>query len=123
MPEMRVLLDACGGYATEEALRAVRADVAHMLRIRPSMPDREVLALASAEDRLLITLDRKISDLVFVHALPHAGVLLVREPDLVPAERARLIANVVRSSYADMVGRFSTLSGGRLRMHKGPAPG
>ncbi len=118
MREVRVLLDACVGYDLEEALTELGGDVAHMLRISPSMPDRQVLALATSMERLLITLDVRFSDLVFVHGMPHAGVLLVREPDLVPARRALLVRDIIQTHYPTMVGHFSTLSRGRLRIHR-----
>ena len=118
MREMRILLDACVGYDVESVLTELGADVAHMLRISPSMPDRQVLALATDTNRLLITLDVRFSDLVFVLGLPHAGVLLVREPGLVPARRAILVCDILQAHYPSMVGRFSTLSRGRLRIHQ-----
>jgi len=121
MPEIRGLLDACVGYVTETALVAVGPDVATMLTIQPEMPDAQVLSLANRENRLLITLDRKISDLVFVHGLPHAGILLVREPHLPGSERAGLTPDVVKRRYTEMLGRFSSLCGGRLRIHRGRA--
>jgi predicted nuclease of predicted toxin-antitoxin system len=48
------------------------------LENRPGSPDREVLAVAEREQRILITNDLDFGELVFRHAIPHAGVILFR---------------------------------------------
>ncbi len=40
--------------------------------------DREVLAIAQREQRILITNDRDFGELIFRQRLPHAGVILFR---------------------------------------------
>lgn len=112
------MLDACVGRATERALEAVGADVLHVLDVDPRMDDRDVISLANSEDRLLITLDRRLSALVFVEGLQHAGVLLIREPTLSAGERAELTAAVLRDRNDELMGNFSALANGRLRIHK-----
>ena len=119
---MRILLDACVGYRTKRALEAVGADVAHMLEIDPPASDPGVIATALREERLLVTYDRRISALIFVEGLSHGGILLVRDLDLSPDERAELTARVVRAAYEELLGHFSTVSRGRLRIHRGDGP-
>jgi predicted nuclease of predicted toxin-antitoxin system len=65
------------GYQTQRALEAIGADVAHMLDIKPSAKDPEVISTALRDERLLVTYDRRLSALIFVERLQHAGVLLV----------------------------------------------
>jgi predicted nuclease of predicted toxin-antitoxin system len=46
----------------------------------PGLPDEEVLAIAVAESRILITNDRDFGDLIFRQHQPHAGVIYLRFP-------------------------------------------
>ena len=48
--------------------------------------DEEVLALARAEGRIVISEDKDFGALVFRRKLPHAGVLLLRLPHSLPAD-------------------------------------
>ena len=63
--------------------------------------DPEVLDYAFAEDRILVTANirdfEKFASLVEVHA----GIVMVREGDLLVAEQIDLIANVVRALIAE----------------------
>jgi predicted nuclease of predicted toxin-antitoxin system len=56
----------------------VSSVVSHPPRGRP---DDAVLALAVAENRILLTNDRDFGELVFRQHLPHSGVLLLRLKD------------------------------------------
>ena len=46
-----------------------------------AIADEEVLAIAVAEDRVLITNDRDFGELVFRLSLPHRGIILFRLGD------------------------------------------
>jgi len=89
-----------------------------MLQIDPPARDPDVIATALREGRLLVTYDRRLSALVFVEGLRHGGILLFRDLDLTPDERAQLTARVIRDRYEELLGHFSTVSGGRLRIHQ-----
>src|SRR5262245_60196922 len=56
-----------------------------------SIADREVLALAVAEQRIVVTRDLDFVDLVFTQRLPHAGVLVYKlSSQAYPFKLARL---------------------------------
>lgn len=42
------------------------------------MPDVEVLQMAAADRRVVVTSDKDFGELVFVHAIPCPGVVLIR---------------------------------------------
>lgn len=73
---MKFLLDAC---VDSRGLRALligrRHDVASAARVGPNTPDDLLLALAAQERRVLITSDKDFGVLVFVHRIPHAGIV------------------------------------------------
>ena len=80
------------------------------------LSDREVLRLAHAEQRILITNDRDFGDLVFREGVPHAGVIYLRFP--LDSSADQKIAGVLeflatRPSY---VGKFVVLSPGGVRV-------
>ncbi len=54
-----------------EALTGQGRDVPSALEAMPRAPDDELLAVALAEERILITEDRGSGELVFVRRLPH----------------------------------------------------
>ena len=60
-------------------------DVTRVARHYPAgLPDRDILATAYREQRILVTQDRDFGELVFVRLLPYAGVILLRLGPLVP---------------------------------------
>ena len=70
-----------------------------------SLEDREVLAIAFREDRLLITRDNDFGRLVVQDALPHAGVILLRfRRYLLDLQQARL--RHVFSDFSRQLDRF-----------------
>lgn len=97
------------------ALRDASHDVLWIRDRHRSMPDEQVLALASREQRILVTGDKDFGDLVFVerHPAPH-GVILVRAADAQPPDLGRLVVDALAQEI-EWSGFFSVLGGGRLR--------
>ena len=60
-----------------------------------------MLELAASENRVLITIDTDFGELVYLHDLPHAG--LVRLPD-VPAERRIALMAAVIDHHGQALG-------------------
>ena len=76
---MRFLLDQSAdarlvAWLTQRGHDAVRIGHDHP----PGLPDEEVLAIATREERILITDDRDFGELVFRRRHPHAGVIYLR---------------------------------------------
>ncbi|HEY5476000.1 MAG TPA: DUF5615 family PIN-like protein [Tepidiformaceae bacterium] len=76
---MRFLLDESADLRLADYLLRFGHDVTSVVRdYQLAMKDRDVLATAAAEDRVLITNDRDFGELIFRHGLDHAGVILFR---------------------------------------------
>jgi predicted nuclease of predicted toxin-antitoxin system len=74
---VRFLLDESVNFPAAAFLQQLGHDVTAIAREYPhGLADREVLALAHREQRILLTNDRGFGDLVFREALPHAGIIL-----------------------------------------------
>src|SRR5262245_41123777 len=76
---MRFLLDQSaeariGTFLISRGYDATRVGKDHP----PGLPDEDVLAIAVAEDRILITNDRDFGNLIFRQGHPHAGVIYFR---------------------------------------------
>src|SRR5262249_10194278 len=76
---MKVLFDQNFDPRPLPPLRAADHDVTVIaLEYPPGLPDREVVAIAQREGRLLLTHDRDFGDLVVHDQLPHSGVIYLR---------------------------------------------
>lgn len=78
--------------------------------------DEVVLALARAEQRLVVTFDKDFGELAFRSRLPaEAGIVLLRMA-AVSAQRIADVAVAVLESRADWAGHFSVIEDDGLRM-------
>ena len=75
---LRFLVDVGVGRGAERALADDGHDVVSVRDRDPSLADDAILALAAAEGRIVLTMDRDFGALVFQSSRPQAGVLLLR---------------------------------------------
>lgn len=83
----------------------------------PGLPDRDVLAIAHREQRILITYDKDFGDLIFQHQLLHAGVILLRLSWDAPAQQVIGALEQLLVNHQDELDRFLvvTRQGVRVR--------
>ena len=72
---MRLLLDTCISGHAAEMLRAHSHDVVWTGEWEHDPGDEQILALAFAENRILITLDKDFGELAIVRQRPHSGII------------------------------------------------
>ena len=102
------------------ALREAGHDIAWVRIDAPGSPDRDVLAKAVHENRILLTFDKDFGELAWRAGLPaNAGIVLFRIPMPSPADAGPAIANIIRSRE-DWAGHFSVVEPGRIRMRPLP---
>ena len=81
--------------------------------------DRALLELAESGDRVLITIDTDFGELIYVHDIPHAGLL--RLPDVPVEQRIALVSEVIENHRQALEDRaVVTLRGGRIRISQPP---
>jgi predicted nuclease of predicted toxin-antitoxin system len=98
------------------ALRARGHDVMWVRTEAPGISDEQVLALAVAEQRLLITFDKDFGELAFKHRLAAtSGIVLFRLEPSSPSRIATVAAHVLESR-TDWAGHFSVVEETRIRM-------
>jgi len=116
---LRCLLDQSADARLVAFLRSLGHDVVRVgADFAPGMPDREVLALAQREGRILITDDRDFGELVFLHGRPHHGVIYLRL-----GEDAKLTTKIDRLGYvlthhAGDLDQFVVVTPGRVRVRR-----
>ena len=90
---MKFLLDVNVGSTIARALTLAGHDVVRAAQVDARAEDRDVLALAVAAGRVLVTYDRDFGELVFARqlALPPAVIYIRYEPEDVGATVARLL--------------------------------
>jgi len=79
------------------------------------LPDREVLAIANAEGRILLTNDRDFGELAVDQQLPHSGIIYLRLRRTSAATKLeRLLA--VLTEFADQLDRFLVVTEHEVRI-------
>jgi len=112
------LIDVGVGKKVESHLADHGHDVKPVRSINPSMSDRDMIRLAGAEDRMVITMDKDFGELVHHSGEAHCGVLLLRMEDATGSEKARVVAEIMRR-YSDAIqGRFCVYQNGILRVRR-----
>ena len=113
---MRFLADENFPRAGVAALAGAGHDVVWVHQSARGAGDRDVLAQAVAERRILLTFDKDFGDLARTSELPDAvGVVLFRVPLSRPAEIGAVLLALI-CSRSDWLGHFSVIEPGRIRM-------
>jgi predicted nuclease of predicted toxin-antitoxin system len=98
------------------ALRAAGHDVVWVRTLAAGSSDREVLAWAAREIRILVTFDKDFGELAKATVLPAGcGVILMRLPMPRPNDVGQEIAAEI-ASRSDWADHFSAVEPGRVRM-------
>ena len=115
---MRFLLDENVDLPLADYLREVGHDVtAVALNYTRSIADRQVLEIARAEGRILITNDSDFGALIYQRQLPHTGVIFFRLRDeSIPFKIARLEAVLTLHVEALAVGAYIVVTDRRIRV-------
>ena len=117
---MRFLVDRCAGRRLAEWLRSGGHDVLEARTLGPDPGDRALLELAESERRVLITIDTDFGELIFLHGVPHAG--LVRLPDVPADQRIALVSEVIDLHRQVLdENAIVTIRGGRIRISRRPS--
>jgi predicted nuclease of predicted toxin-antitoxin system len=117
---MKFLLDESVDTRLADFLANTGHDVTSVARhYQPSLPDQQVLAIAYAQQRILITDDRDFGDLVFRQGQPHRGVIYFRLSTRGLALKVARLAYVL-THHANQLDRFLVVGNERVRsrMHK-----
>jgi predicted nuclease of predicted toxin-antitoxin system len=111
-----VLIDVSAGQAIAEALRELGHDVLAVRDHNPRMKDTDILAWATAEMRLVVTMDKDFGELVFRLGQAHAGVLLLRLESATSDEKVHVVRMIFNNLADQLPGKFAVYQDGRVRI-------
>jgi predicted nuclease of predicted toxin-antitoxin system len=112
---MKFLADA---NISQEMIRMIRGlghDCADASIIPPRMMDVDVLKMAAADDRVVVSADKDFGELVFVHGIPSPGVVLIRVRLATESDRVERVRSVWPAVVSRLPGSFLTITAKGLR--------
>lgn len=84
----------------------------------PGLPDDQVLAIAVAENRILLTNDSDFGELIFKHQRPHAGVIYFRFPlDSTATQKIAALERLL-STHANDLDMYLTVTPRGVRVRR-----
>lgn len=113
---MNLVADEGVDRAVVARLRQEGHAVAYVAEMSPGISDEQVLSEANRRGAALVTSDKDFGELVYRQRLIHTGVLLLRLAGIGQEAKAALCAEAVREHGTELVGNFSVLSPGGLRI-------
>jgi predicted nuclease of predicted toxin-antitoxin system len=102
------------------ALEGADHRVFSISRLSPRASDDAVLERSSAMGAVLITIDKDFGDLVFRQRRVAGGVLLPRLTGLTTRAKADAVLAAVREHGEALVGAFTVVAPGRIRIRHPP---
>ncbi len=117
---MRFMVDECLSRALVDMLRQRGHDVEFARDKVRGLSDRMLLALATGENRLLITEDRDFGVLAFRNRQPTLGIIVITVSAFKwPARRlSEHVANILDELGDSCIGCLTTIEPGRHRQRK-----
>jgi predicted nuclease of predicted toxin-antitoxin system len=113
---MRFLADENVEQPVVDALRAAGNDVTCVGEVAPGARDQEVLRLANAESRLLLTNDKDFGEAVYREGRTSEGIVLLRLRTEDGVEKAATVAKMLLELERRLAGHFAVLTDERVRL-------
>jgi predicted nuclease of predicted toxin-antitoxin system len=115
---MILLADESVDRPIVERLRQEGHDTLYVAEWSLSIIDDQVLQEANNRNALLLTEDKDFGELVYRLGRVHAGVVLIRLAGLPPSSKAETVAKVFADHALELMGAFSVISPGAVRIRK-----
>lgn len=117
---MRFLADENFPGAAVIELRNSGHDVAWVRTQAPGLSDREIVAWAARDERIILTFDKDFGELAWRIGLPAAsGIVLFRLPMQAPGQIGATLAARL-AARNDWAGHLSVIEPARIRMRRLP---
>jgi len=117
---MHFLADECCDFAAVRALRTHGHDVLAVSEFQQRSVDQDVMRLALAENRILLTEDKDFGWLVFAGRMDSPGVILSRFPACSRRLLAEAVLKLVTEHGSLLAGAFVVLQPEAARISFGP---
>jgi len=108
---MKFLVDVCAGHQLAEWLRSQGHDVLEVRDRDCKMDDEDILAWATQQERVLVTMDKDFSELTVLRAKLHAGI--VRLENLPYKDRIQRLSSILKVHAEDLIHNAIIIQKGR----------
>lgn len=113
---MKILLDMGVGKAVADWLIEAGHEVLDAAIDHQTTADLDLLAIANADGRLVITMDKDFGELAYQRGLPHLGILLLRLEDADGPTKSKVVAKIFEKHESELPGNFAVYQKGKLRI-------
>jgi predicted nuclease of predicted toxin-antitoxin system len=117
---MNLFIDESVDRQVVHKLKQDGHNVVYVAEMDPGISDDLVLSIANNMGALLVTADKDFGELVFRRQQINAGVMLIRLAGLSLQGKGELVAAAVRDHSTELLGAFSVLSPGMIRIRNQP---
>lgn len=119
MPKkLKFLADESLEYSIVLWLRELEYDVVSVTEDFPSVEDRKVLEKATQENMIIITNDKDFGDLIFLHKLPHKGVILLRFRTEEVETKIKFLKSFLKNYSAKITDKFTVIDESKIRIRR-----
>ena len=115
---MKFLIDESVEFPVVTYLRSQGYDVVAVAEDFPSSGDADVLAYSRGVGRILITNDKDFGELVFLHGLPHRGVIFFRLPRQDAVSKIERLGMLLVTYKEKLSDRFIVVRADAVRIRK-----
>jgi len=116
---MKLLANENFPYKSIFYLKSKGYDVLSIGMDNPSIKDSEIMQIAIAEERTILTFDRDYGELIFRHNYkPQKGVIYLRLDSYSPEEPGYLIEDLLTNKEVDLFRALTVLDKNGLRQRK-----
>lgn len=115
---IRFLVDINVGGEIERYLREKGYDTKSVREIDIRMKDEDIIRVATAEERMVVTMDKDFGELVYHSSAGHSGVLLLRLEDETVDEKLQVVRHIIENYSTEVKGCFCVFQNDRFRIRK-----
>jgi len=116
MESLRFLADESCDFGVVRSLRGAGYDVIAVAEYMQRSVDRDLIAQAAEEQRILLTEDKDFGWLVYVSQTESAGVILIRFPGNTRAALGQTVLRLVQTQAEKVPGAFVVVGPGQIRI-------
>jgi predicted nuclease of predicted toxin-antitoxin system len=99
-------------------LRQHGHDLLYIAELAPGISDENILQIANAENRILITRDKDFGELAYRLSKVHSGIILKRLYELSSPQKAEIILRIVEKYGEQLSKAYTVVQPGKLRIRR-----
>lgn len=116
---MKILANENIPFPSVKLLREAGFDVKSIAESNASIKDNEVLSIAVAEERIILTFDRDYGELIFKYKfVPPPAVVYFRTKGYSPEDAALLLLSRIKTDNLTLVNYFTVIDEEGIRQRK-----